>query len=241
MQGYITDKGNVRAINEDSIGIFELSNMSLYIIADGMGGHNGGEVASQMAVEVSSNYIKDNFDKKTTRDLMVNSYKIANRRIFETGYENERLSGMGTTMTMAIKKDGKLYVGNVGDSRCYVLDAEDNLVKITVDHSLVQELIESGNISEEESRNHPNKNIVTRALGGNFDVKVDSFQMDLAFIKRVLVCSDGLTNELSEHEICSILVNIDDEQRVCDKLLDLCKQRAAKDNISIIVFKGECI
>ncbi len=241
MQGYITDKGNVRSINEDSIGVFEFNNMSLYIIADGMGGHNGGDVASHMAVEISSNYIKENLDKKSPKDLIINSYKKANRKIFETGYENDNLNGMGTTMTMAIKKDSKLYVGNVGDSRCYILDAEENLIKITVDHSLVQELIESGNISEEESRNHPNKNIVTRALGGSFDVKVDNFQMDLSFIKKVLICSDGLTNELSEDEICYLLVNIEDEQEVCNKLLELCKQRAAKDNISIIVFKGECI
>jgi len=241
VQGYITDKGNVRSVNEDFIGIFEFNKISLYIVADGMGGHNGGDVASHMAVEISSNYIKENLDKKGPRDLIINSYKKANRKIFETGYENLSLSGMGTTMTMAIKKDGKLYVGNVGDSRCYILDAEDNFVKITVDHSLVQELIESGNISEEESRNHPNKNIVTRALGGSFDVKVDSFQLDLSFIKKVLICSDGLTNELTEDEIQNEIINVDDEQEVCDNLLDLCKQRAAKDNISIIVFKGECI
>ncbi len=240
MQGYITDKGNIRFMNEDSIGVFEVNNMSLYIIADGMGGHNGGEVASHMAVDISSNYIRENIDKKNPKELITNAYKKANRRIFEMGYENDKLSGMGTTMTMALKKGNKLYVGNVGDSRLYVLNAEDNLVKITVDHSLVQELIESGNISEEESKNHPNKNIVTRALGGTFDVKVDTFQVDLSFVKKVLVCSDGLTNELSEDDIRKELISYDG-QEACNRLLEICKQGAAKDNISIIVFKGECI
>lgn len=162
--GFLSDIGNIREINEDSIGKYENDEFAVYIVADGMGGHNAGDVASKIAVESCIEYIKRNRYLDDMERLLKESIKYANNNIYIKAENSEMLYGMGTTITACIIQNEKVVIANVGDSSCYIVK-EENIKKITKDHSLVQELVDDGSITEEEAVNHPNKNIITRALG----------------------------------------------------------------------------
>jgi len=152
---------------------------------------------------------------------------------------DEALKGMGTTITMCVIKQNKMIVANVGDSSCYIVDNERKLIKITKDHSLVQQLLDNGTITEEKARNHPNKNIITRALGTNESVEVDLFEVDLTSVIKCILCTDGLTNDVTFNEMWNIIMENDNDSS-CTALVDLSKSMGGRDNISVIVFEGGC-
>lgn len=235
--GLGTDVGNKRNLNEDYIGYFEDDTIGIFIIADGMGGHNAGEVASKLAVDTIIDYIKENKDNNDIREILEEAISQANRKIYKHSIINEECKGMGTTVTIAVVKDKHAIIGNIGDSRGYLFLGE-KLERITKDHSLVQELLDNGTITNEEAFNHPNKNVITRALGTNYTVKADYYNIELKDIDRIILCSDGLTNEVTEMEMKDILLKFDNES--CPKLIELAKKKGGRDNISIIIFKGEC-
>lgn len=238
MVGILSDVGNRRKINEDYVGFFENEEIRIYVIADGMGGHNAGEVASKIAVDVIIDYVKKAEDSSDLKYLLQNAVYGANDQIHKYSNNNEELSGMGTTVTACLIKNNRLIVANVGDSRCYIIK-NNELIKVTKDHSLVQQLLDNGSITEEEAVKHPNKNIITRALGTSSDVEVDIFELDISDIIKVILCTDGLTNEVTGEELYNIVSEYN-SQEACNKLIETCKSREARDNISVIVIEGEC-
>lgn len=238
MVGMLSDIGNARRINEDYLGFHEDPNKKLYIIADGMGGHNAGEIASKIAVENTIEYIFSADKIEQAEVILKEAIESSNSKIYEVSNTDLALKGMGTTITACMIKENKMVVANVGDSRCYVLENE-YLNQITNDHSLVQQLVDNGSITEEEAQVHPNKNVITRALGTAPKVEIDIFSIDLSNISKVMLCTDGLTNSLSKEEINDIIAK-NDCKSSCEKLIELSKQRGGKDNISVIIFEGEC-
>jgi serine/threonine protein phosphatase PrpC len=239
MLGILSDIGNVRKINEDSVGYFEGSDINIYAVADGMGGHNAGEVASELAIEVVIEYIKQNHHGLDMKKVVSDGIRCANKKIYDVASQSDSLKGMGTTITICFKKQDKMVVANVGDSSCYIIDNKRELSKVTRDHSLVQQLLDNGTITEEEARTHPNKNIITRALGTNESVEVDLFDVDLTNIIKCVLCTDGLTNDVTYSEIYDIIMG-NENVSSCKMLVDLSKSKGGRDNISVIVFEGEC-
>ena len=230
-----SDKGIVRNLNEDYADFYEGNNYKIYVVADGMGGHNAGEVASKMAVESVIEYINK-------QDLLEHSLEeailYANRKIYDLSIKEKSYGGMGTTLTACLVRDNIIEIANVGDSCCFGLN-EKGIIKLTKDHSLVQELIDSGSLTEEEGRNHPKKNIITRALGTSKDVVVDIFKIEQNKFKVFLLCSDGLINEVSKEEIFNIITNSKDLDQATNELVSLAKEQGGRDNITVLLFGGE--
>lgn len=238
MVGMLSDIGNARKINEDYLGFHEDPNKKLYIIADGMGGHNAGEIASKIAVDNTIEYIFSIDKIEQAEVILKEAIESSNNKIFEVSNTDIALKGMGTTITACLIMKNNMFVANVGDSRCYILENE-NLNQITSDHSLVQQLVDNGSITEEEAQVHPNKNVITRALGTAPKVEIDIFSIDLSNVLKVMLCTDGLSNSLSKEEIYEIITK-NDCKSSCEILIELSKKRGGKDNISVIIFEGEC-
>ncbi|MFR1707817.1 MAG: Stp1/IreP family PP2C-type Ser/Thr phosphatase [Clostridium sp.] len=234
--GIETDVGNKRNFNEDSVGYYEGEDFGIFIIADGMGGHNAGEVASKIARDTVMEYVINHRNDDSQEEILNEAILIANRKIYREGLLNEGCNGMGTTLVGAFLRGNNLTIVNIGDSRGYVLK-KGGLFKVTRDHSLVQELLDNGTITSEEAINHPNKNVITRALGTNPVVKADYYNIDIREVSKVILCSDGLTNEVSEEEISKVLQR--DSENQCLELINMSKMNGGRDNISIIIFKGE--
>lgn len=237
MVGLLSDVGRVRKLNEDFADFYKSNDLGIYVIADGMGGHNAGEVASKIAVETVIAYIKSKGEIHMEDDLL-GAIILANDKIYKLSRTNKKFGGMGTTITACLVKDGKMIVANVGDSGCYTL-GNSGIIKITKDHSLVQQLVDEGSITEEEAAIHPNKNIITRAIGTNISVEVDIFKVNLHEVKKVILCTDGLSNGVSVNEMYDIIIKNDNENS-CRQLIELSNIRGGRDNISVIVFEGEC-
>lgn len=238
MVGMLSDVGTVRKLNEDYVGYYE-KDIRFYVVADGMGGHNAGEVASEIAVNSVIDYIKAAKDIKAENlgAILLKAVEYANEKIYTKSMKSEKLTGMGTTITACLIKGNTAVVANVGDSCCYFIK-NDDIIKITKDHSLVQQLIDSGTITEEEALSHPNKNIITRALGTSESVKVDIFELELKDVSKGILATDGLTNVVSADEIYNIVLN-NEKEVACRKLIELGKEKGSRDNISAIVFEGE--
>ena len=238
MVGLVSDVGLKRKLNEDSALYLEKEKFKIYVVADGMGGHNAGEVASKMAVENIIKYIDENYSLENEEFLISRAIKSANEEIHKFSETNDNLKGMGTTVTACFVTEKFVYVANVGDSCCMGFK-NGRLKKITKDHSLVQELLDSGTISEIEAVNHPKKNIITRALGTSSDVKVDVFRFDVNKYDSFMLCSDGLTNEVTKDEILEIFNSENDYTTMADNLVDLAKEKGGRDNITVLLFGGE--
>ena len=243
IQAFATsDVGKAREINEDYFYVsYPNDKVQLFILADGMGGYNGGEVASQLAVKTAKNYIIDNYDKsleskETLLELVKGASQYANLVVHEKAQKNEELSKMGTTLDICLVYQNKVFISHIGDSRVYRL-RKDFFRKLTKDHSYVQTLVDEGKITEEESKNHPKKNMLMKALGCTPFIEPDA--MVKGFLKGdiLLMCSDGLTNMVSEEEIQQI---IKDNPTDSTKLL---VQRAndlgGKDNITAVIIRNE--
>ena len=206
MKAYsITDIGKRRSSNQDFVYASEqqVGNLpNLLIVADGMGGHNAGDLASRCTVEAMVEYIEK---AEETRPIPLLSMAIhyANDLVVEKARTDRALEGMGTTVVAATIEDGYLYVANVGDSRLYLIDQQ--IEQITRDHSLVEEMIRIGELQRQDARSHPDRNVITRAIGVNSPVKIDFFDMKLEKGDRILLCSDGLTTMVDDDEILHIV------------------------------------
>jgi protein phosphatase len=240
MVGYLSDIGMVRTLNEDYVYYLEEEDYKIYVVADGMGGHNAGEVASKMAAEGIVEFVTLNYNSKNNEEILKEAIEKVNRDIYHYSTQESDLKGMGTTITACFVTQKNVIVANVGDSSCFGIKG-DALVKITKDHSLVQELLDLGTITEDEAYNHPKKNIITRAVGTSDSVDVDVFVIDKDVYNIYLLCSDGLTNEITNDEIMSIVSENKRLIDVCPKLVNLAKYKGGRDNITVLLFEGEVI
>jgi Serine/threonine protein phosphatase len=238
MVGLVSDVGLKRTLNEDFASYLEREEFKIYVVADGMGGHNAGEVASQMAAERIVSYVEEKFSSSNARNLIEEAIKKVNTDIFNFSNTNEKLSGMGTTVTVCFITKEFIHIANVGDSCCFAI-RNNEIKKITKDHSLVQELVDSGSISEKEAENHPKKNIITRALGTSSTVSVDVFELDNNEYELYILCSDGLTNELTKEEILQVVTEEKDYMKSADRLVALAKENGGRDNITVLLFGGD--
>jgi protein phosphatase len=224
--GFHTDVGRVRDGNEDSYVVDE--RLALFAVADGMGGHRGGEVASATAVEA----LRAAVASGRSIDAAV---KAANAAVLERASRDPELAGMGTTMTAVVAFGGSsLLIAHVGDSRAYLL-RDGRLERRTEDHSLVEELVREGRLTPEQAESHPQRAIVTRALGVDEDIDVDLYTIDARAADRVIVCSDGLTTMLREREVERIARGEDDPQRCAEKLVDAAVEAGGEDNVTVVV------
>ena len=227
--GGATDVGLVRAHNEDNY----LADERLFAVADGVGGHKAGEVASQTAVDT----LRREFRELTT-DGLIGAVKTANRTVWDLAEANPEQRGMGTTLTaVALVDEGgeeRLAVVNVGDSRAYLLQ-HGELEQLTEDHSLVEQLVREGQLTPEEAQVHPQRSIITRALGLDPEVEVDSWQLTPYRGDRFLLCSDGLTNEVSDDEIASTLRTVSEPEEAARQLVQEARNHGGSDNITCVV------
>lgn len=238
MIGICTDTGKMRSLNEDYVGYYESDKFSIYIIADGMGGHNAGEIASKQAVDDVIEYAKEHFGKDNINDLLRNAICKANHNIYIDSLKNELLNGMGTTITACFKSNDLIQIANIGDSSCLAIKG-NSIRKITKDHSLVQELLDSGSITEIEAKNHPHKNVITRAMGTSPNVDVDIFSLNSCEFDKLILCSDGLTNELNQDEILEVVNNSSSYENAAKELISLANERGGRDNITALIYGGE--
>lgn len=235
-----THVGKIRSNNEDSFYIDE-DEQRIFIVADGMGGHNAGEVASKMAINIASEYIKSSFHHVEFNDFKVHriireAIEIANRKVYQHSLLQKECDGMGTTITSAIILNNKIYIGHIGDSRAYLLtDSEFN--QITEDHTLVSELVKNGSITETEAKNHPKRNIITKALGTDSNIEPDLLNLEINNNNILILCSDGLTNVVDDNELENTFRNSKDLQKGCDYLVELANNRGGYDNITIIAIR----
>lgn len=233
----LTDIGQKRQLNQDYIYRSEtpVGNLpNVFIVADGMGGHNAGDYASRLAVETVLEEIGASFEKNAVK-ILNNAIRRANEQLRKRAREDKALSGMGTTIVAATCIGRYLEVANVGDSRLYVIS--DKIRQITEDHSLVEEMVRMGGLDKEAARNHPDKNIITRAVGARRDVEVDFFNVELQTGDLVLLCSDGLTNMVDDEMICRILKGDGNLEDRVEELMKTANENGGKDNISVIVIE----
>ncbi|MGE0631564.1 MAG: Stp1/IreP family PP2C-type Ser/Thr phosphatase [Pseudobdellovibrionaceae bacterium] len=228
-----TDKGLKRETNQDSYLIDE--DLGLFIVADGMGGHLGGEVASSMAVETVQIIVRENRDIHP-QELLKMAYREASQRIFDKATENApHLTGMGTTMVLSYLRGKTLFIGNVGDSRSYFYKNE-MLWLLTEDHSLINEQIRAGLITEEQARSYANKNIITRSVGYERDVDCDVIEREVQKGEIYIFCSDGLSGLVPFDDILKIIQNVPTE-RLVGKLIDQAKANGGDDNVTVMVLE----
>ena len=236
-----SDVGKVREMNQDAYYISDSSSeVKLYLLADGMGGYNGGEIASKLAVQTAKNYIENNFkdiekDKDSIIQLLGSSMEYANMVVYEKSKETPELQGMGTTLEICLIYNNKAYIGHVGDSRIYRV-RKQFIRKLTQDHSYVQKLVKEGTITKEQAEHHPQKNMLMKALGCNAFVEPDV--MVKGFLKDdiIIMCSDGLSN-LVDQETIYEMASKNIEQGTKD-LVQLAKDRGGYDNITVVIIKN---
>ena len=238
---YLTDTGKVRERNEDSVIIVKnASNEVLMCVADGMGGHKNGEVASSIVVSLIGGRFKDMSsigNKEDAVNWLQNIVSEANVEIFKYVQANPESAGMGTTLVLAVLTPSFLLFGNIGDSSGYVMKNK-KLHKITVDHSLVNLLVSTGELTEEEAKSHPRKNVLMRALGSSAEVEMDIFNVELG-VDGIMLCSDGLTNMLDDEQIARVLNEDSEINQKLAKLIFKCNNRGGNDNISIAYLNKE--
>ena len=233
----ITDIGRKRNINQDYIYTSEepVGNLpNVFIVADGMGGHNAGDYASKVTVETMLAEMQSSFEKNPTL-IFRRAIEEANEVIRRRADEDKKLEGMGTTVVVASCMGRFLQVANVGDSRLYVVNRE--IRQITRDHSLVEEMIRMGGLERADARNHPDKNIITRAVGAEDHVEPDFFTVELREGDTVLMCSDGLTNMLEDEEIRMIISGARDLVEKAERLVEAANANGGRDNISVILIE----
>ncbi len=237
-----TDIGLVRHSNQDAFQKGSYSkDIAWAVVCDGMGGANGGNVASQTAVEQITHQLtsscRDRLDSQSIKDLLIPAVLNANTAIYEYAQKEPQLSGMGTTVVLAMIADQTLHIAHVGDSRAYLLSPQ-GIMQVTKDHSMVQEMVDRGEITADQARFHPRKNIITRALGIGPDVNVDYHELPFSQQDILLLCTDGLSNYLDPKTIYSMSLELDLEQLV-EQLVERSKQMGGRDNITAVVIGNE--
>ena len=237
----VTDIGRRRQLNQDFVycSSTPVGNMpNLFIVADGMGGHKAGDYASRYTVETIEREIKASFEKNPSI-IIKKAIQTANKEIRERAAEDPNLYGMGTTVVVATVIGRFLQVANVGDSRLYVANSKE-IRQITRDHSLVEEMIRLGGLNREEARLHPDKNIITRAIGATETVDVDFFTVELNPSDKILMCSDGLTNMVEDRRILEILNKFPNDKTLVETahaLIDEANENGGKDNIGVVLVR----
>lgn len=240
-----SDIGRLRKLNEDYCGCYfkDDSNLSLFVLADGMGGHNAGEIASKVSVEtilstavafINSN--QESLEESQIKKLSVDAITKANEQVVALARCNSTMRGMGTTIVMAALWGDKVCVAHVGDSRAYFI-SDHTIWQLTVDHSYVEELVKRGMITREEAKYHPDRNMITRAVGVEERVEVDVDVFDIGAGDAVLLCSDGLTNLMDEQSILEVFLKEKNAEEICNTLLAEANHRGGHDNITAIVIR----
>lgn len=230
-----TDIGMVREVNQDYVFVSDApigKLPNLFVVADGMGGHKAGEFASRFTVEVVREELV-NSQEDEPEAMIKKAITSANQKLLETAEQDSRLEGMGTTLVVATVIDSTLYFANVGDSRLYLLN--DDIKQVSKDHSLVQEMVRLGGINQEEAKHHPDKNIITRAIGAKNYIEVDFYEYRLKKNDIILMCTDGLSNMVEDEEILHIVNGSRDVVEAVERLIERANQNGGKDNIGVIV------
>ena len=236
----ITDIGKKRKMNQDYVYTSEMSVgplPNLFLVADGMGGHKAGDYASKCAIETIVEAVESSSDTEAV-PVLEKAIRRANDVVRRRSEEDEALNGMGTTVVAATLDGDTMYVANVGDSRLYVVGPRE-IRQITRDHSLVEEMVRMGGLKREQARSHPDKNIITRAVGAEDEIEVDFFQVQLKQGDIVLMCSDGLTNMIEDEEIRMILHGQRDLVEKAESLVNAANNNGGKDNIAVVLIQPQ--
>lgn len=240
MKAYaITDKGKMRTTNQDYVYASKdpVGNLpNLFIVADGMGGHRAGDLASRYTVETFINDVR-NTDEHNPISIIESAIRTANRALMEKANESEEYEGMGTTLVVATVVDKSLYIANVGDSRLYLVNNE--IQQITRDHSLVEEMISLGELDKESARLHEKKNIITRAVGADLELIPDFFEVEYSSGDIILMCSDGLSNMIEDNDIKNIVNTGTELSDISHKLIEVANNNGGKDNIAVVLVEPE--
>lgn len=240
MKSYsVTDVGQKRQVNQDYVFASEepVGNLpNLFVVADGMGGHKAGDFASSYAVQILLHTILEDENQNPIK-IIRNAVEEANRKVLEEAKKHKEMEGMGTTMVLVTVIDDYAYVANVGDSRLYLI--EDQILQITKDHSLVEEMVRRGLITREEAKTHPDKNIITRVLGIGSEIEVDFFDIHLKENSTLLLCSDGLSNMVSDEDIWRIANTSRDLRETGMRLVSLANENGGKDNIAVVLVQPD--
>ena len=226
----ITDIGRMRPINEDSYYLPQ-EGERFCAVADGMGGHNAGEVASAMAVDTFSRHMRD--VQSITGQALREAVEFANEAVYEAALENEGMSGMGTTFSALAEEEDCAFIAHVGDSRVYLV-RDNAIMQMTTDHTLVEEMVQKGMITPREARVHPRRNIITRALGTEPFVRVDIMQIDVRPGDAFFLCSDGMTNYVEEYEILQAALSGEDWPQKLRHLVSIALENGGADNITAL-------
>ena len=232
-----TDIGLVRKTNQDAYNAGSLSENAVWaVVCDGMGGANGGNIASETAIDAITKDVlegyREGMDSQEIKELLASALEDANERVYEKAKQDPALEGMGTTAVLTLIQNNVIHLVNVGDSRAYLLTRE-NVTQITRDHSIVQEMLESGEITEEQARTHPRKNIITRAWGVDDTVVVDYFEIPFEEHATLLLCSDGFSGSLTPERIYHFSRGLTAE-RITQRAIELAKEAGGNDNITVI-------
>ncbi len=233
-----TDRGYVRESNQDAYAVGEFSDEVVWaVVCDGMGGAAGGNIASALAVKVISDKInasyRENMRDVSIKNMLDSALTAANIEVYDMADAKPELHGMGTTVVCAIVRDNQAFIAHAGDSRAYVLSG-GNIRQITTDHSMVQDLLSRGKITDEQAANHPNKNIITRAVGVDKSIEIDFDQLDLDDESTLLLCTDGLSNYVTNDEIIE-LVSDGKHYAFADRLVQKANANGGGDNITVVV------
>ena len=235
----LSDRGIVRANNQDTFRIVSSSESGhlIAVLCDGMGGVHGGEIASQTAAEAFISYVQEKLSVWNAPELAVigrEAASYANLKVYDRAQRNENLLGMGTTLVAAILRGDETVMINIGDSRGYWF-SDGKIQQVTRDHSHVQDLMDQGIITKGEARSHPHRNLITRAVGVKDRIRSDIFRLDLHTSDRLLLCSDGLSNLVTEEELADVLASEEDLKTCCDRLLAMALDRGAPDNVTVVI------
>ncbi|MBR5596156.1 MAG: Stp1/IreP family PP2C-type Ser/Thr phosphatase [Lachnospiraceae bacterium] len=234
-----TDIGLKRKLNQDYVFTADLPLgilPNLYLVADGMGGHKAGGFASKYAVETIVEKVNSSKEKEVF-SVLNQAIAEANKRLRIKAAEDESMTGMGTTLVAATISEGILRVANVGDSRLYLIN--EDIQQITIDHSLVEEMVRMGGLNREQARNHENKNIITRAIGAEPDVNPDFFEVQLKKGDRIFMCTDGVSNMLTDEEILAILNDNGTEEDKIERVVAMANEHGGRDNMGIVFISPE--
>ncbi len=233
----ITDRGAVRQQNQDAYSVRTLEDgRVLALVCDGMGGARAGNVASTMAVELFMERFDQTDRSDTVEERLGQAASAANKAVFQRSIDDPNCTGMGTTMVAVLAGGGEAVILNEGDSRAYHINSE-GIVLVTRDHSLVEDLVERGELTREQARTHPHKNLITRALGVEPVLMADCFRQTLVPGDHLLLCSDGLSNVVNEQEVLYEVIHGGEISECCQRLLDIALSRGAPDNVTIVLIK----
>ena len=233
----ITDRGKIREQNQDAFAHQVLPDgRVIALVCDGMGGARAGNIASSMAVDVFMEAFLEDGEDSPDLEHMERAAALANRQVFRRAVEDENCVGMGTTLVAALAGEEEALILNEGDSRAYHIN-QAGIALITRDHSLVEDLVERGQLTREEAKRHPNKHFITRALGADPDLMADCFRQPMAHGDYLLLCSDGLSNVVEEQEMLYEVIHGEGDEGCCQRLLDIALSRGAPDNVTAVLIR----